>query len=364
MSDISTIATARREDAREKTTGRFGAHANTIPEAALLTVDDLNAREDLRERGEDAVSVARQERQFYGEVLSGVEDAANMYATRRGQFNDRDDIVGDTIVDILAQQKRGTKHINDGAFKQFTTRAVSSRYIDKDAHHTTLKGRRIFNERSEELMQELGRPLNPVERKALADEIRLSFAPGNRPSVGFETKNVPISLDLPVGEIGDTTLGDLLAADESGSSYATATSKAAAANDALEEGGSFKAADARKNIWNILADGNAPVVAIGSLSDDRAHRAAVEEFGGPAAVALAWQNAETAEDDPVNDALFAPFGNLSDKDREDVTSLLLRNPDYAAKVWDSAMTAAVDVQKFRALKRREARATARNSDAA
>lgn len=351
MTQISTIAADRREAAREAT-GQFGEQVHSTPEIALATIESIES--DLARR-----EAARAERQMFAEVLDGVERAANMYAARRGQWNDRDDIVGDTIVDIIGQQKRGTTHINDEAFKQYSTRAVSSRYMDPNVHHTALKARRIFNEKTEEFLQEHGRNMTRTERTELADSIRLSFPAGRRPTPGFETKEIAISLDMQLGEDGSTTLGDLIAAEEGGSDYATATTKAAAANDALEdENSSFKAADARKNIWNLLAE-EGPKVAVKSLEDDRAHRALVEQFGGAAAVARAWQEGETAEDDPVNDALFAPFGSLNEKQREQVTDVLTRNAAFAEKIWESAMTAALDVQKLRTIKRREARAAAR-----
>lgn len=353
MTQISTIAADRREAAREST-GKFGEQVHSTPEVALATVESIEL--DLARR-----EAAREEREAFAKVLDGVERAANMYATRRGQWNDRDDIVGDTIVDIIGQQKRGTTHITDEAFQQYSTRAVSSRYVDPNVHHTALKARRYFNEKTEEFLQEHGRSMTKAERTELADSIRLSFPAGRRPAIGYETKATVASLDMQIGEDGSTTLGDLIVAEEGGSGYATATTKAAAANDALEdENSSYKAADARKNIWNLLAE-DGPKVAVKSIEDDRAHRALVEQFGGAAAVARAWQEGDTAEDDPVNAALFAPFGALGDKDQERVTDVLVRNSAFAEKIWDSAMTAALDVQKLRTIKRREAREAARQA---
>ena len=362
MTQISTIAADRREAARENT-GQFGEQNHSNPEINLLTVEELNQRADLHELGMDRTATSAAERAYYADLLEGVEQAANMYAARRGQWNDRDDIVGDTILDILGQQKRGTAHINDAAFKQYSTRAVSSRYMDPEVHHRTLKARGMFKAKTEEFMQENGRVMTRKERQELADSIRMSFPAGQRPVPGFETKTYTTSLDLQVGEDGNTTLGDLIAAEETGSGYATATSAAAAANDALEdEKSSYKAADARKNIWNLLAE-EGPHVAVKSLDDDRELRSRVGAFGGPAAAALAWQQGETAEDDPVNDALFAPFGQLNEKQREQVTDVLVRNSAFAEKIWDSAMTAALDVQKLRTIKRREARAAQRSEAA-
>lgn len=351
MTQISTIAADRREAARENT-GQFGEQIHSTPEVALATVESIEQDQARRE-------AERAERQMFSKIYDGVERAANMYAARRGQWNDRDDIVGDTILDIIGQQKRGTTHVTDEAFQQYSTRAVSSRYMDPNVHHTALKARRKFNEMTEEFLQANGRTMTSQERTQLADDIRLSFPAGRRPSIGYETKQTFASLDMQLGEDGSTTLGDLIAAEEGGSGYATATSKAAAANDALEdEESSFKAADARKNIWNLLAE-EGPKVAVKSLDDDRVHRSLVENFGGAAAVARAWQEGETAEEDPVNDALFAPFGTLGEKEREQVTDVLVRNTAFAEKIWDSAMTAALDVQKLRTIKRRESRAAAR-----
>lgn len=352
MTQISATAVDRREEARQPS-GLFGHQTHTAPEATLLTVEDIDAANDRRE-------AERAERQMFAEVLEGVERAADMYASRRGQMNDRNDIVGDTILDIVGQQKRGTTHINDEAFKQYSTRAVSSRYVDPNAHHTTLKARRFFNAESEKFMQEHGREMTTREREELADSIRLAAPPKHRPAIGFEKKQIAISLDLEVGEDGSTTIGDLLPSRGQDSDNATSTSMAAEVNDALEdESSSYKAADARKNIWNILVQDDGPNVAVKSLKDDRAHRSLVAAAGGAAAVALAWQEGETAEDDPVNDALFAPFGSLSEKEREQVTQVLLRNPAYAEKVWDSAMAAALDVQALRTIKRKEARQAAK-----
>jgi hypothetical protein len=351
MTDTNTIT--RRENARE-TTGRFGEQEHTGPEVALaldsVSFDDLDARQADVER-------ASADRARWAKLLRNTEQAANGYAARRGQWNDRDDIIGDTIVDIIGQQKRGTNNLSDDAFVQHATRSVSQRYLDPNVHHTALTARKKYVAWVDEFMQDNGRMPTDAESKAKADEIRLSAEPGRRPSEGFERKMLFKELDAPVGTDGATTHGDLLAARDDASTYALDTSEAAKTLDSLEAENSLSKADVRKNIWNIIAE-DAPKVAALSLADDRGHRAAVTDFGGPAAVARAWQNGDTAEDHPANDGLFAPFGELDEHGKEQVTGILVRNSDHAERVWDAAMTAAVDVQKLRALKRREARQAA------
>lgn len=350
MPDMTDTNTIRRENARE-ITGRFGEQEHTGPEVTLAL--DTDPFDSLQAR-EDASAAAATDRARWAKLLRDSERAANGYAARRGQWQDRDDIVGDTLLDIIGQQKRGTNNLSDEAFVQHATRAVSQRYLDPHVHHTALTARKKYVDWVDQFMQDHGRMPSEAETKAKADEIRLAAEPGRRPAEGFERKTVFKELDAPVGEDGMTTRGDLLAARDTASAFATDESEAANVYESIEKGGSYSKADARKNIWNILA-ADAPHVAVKTLSDDRAHRAAVSEYGGPAAVARAWQNGDTAEDDPVNAALFAPFGDLDEHSKGQVTDVLLRNSEHADRIWDSAMTAAVDVDKLRAVKRREAR---------
>mgnify|MGYP003582921656 FL=1 len=351
MTRASTTIT-RREAARQKTTGRFGEQVRSSPEVALaldsISHDELDAAQARR----DAAAETRRE---VTDVLRAIEGGVGSFASKRNQWRNFDDIVGDTVIQIFTQHARGTSKLAPALGVHIAQR-VGVTYLYPDEHHTTRTARQKLNAWFDDFIQEHGRIPSGNERAAKAEEIRLAMPAGQRATAGFEDRRAFVSLEAPGegGEDGEIWFGDSIPDNRPGNDYALSQTRAAAANDALELGGTFRAADARKNIWNILAD-DGPQVAVKTIEDDRAHRAAVEEAGGAAAVARAWATGETEEDHPATAALFAPFGSISQEQRGEVSDILTRNAAYADKIWDSAMTAALDVQRLRAIKRRESR---------
>lgn len=291
------------------------------------------------------------------EMVAKVGEFARYY-TRRYNMDEstREEIVQDTILDVLGQQRRGAEHVLSHKFLNHATRAVASRYIDPNVHHTALTGRARLNARVDEEMQRLGRSLLPGEYDRLADEIRMSFPPGRRPSPGYQYREYVASLDKAVGEDGDTTLGELIpAAEAPEDSFATAATPAAAAVDALEEG-SISAAEARKAAWVLVAQ-DAPEPRAAAMKDDRPTRAYVAAAGGAAELARKWEQGLTTEEDDRH--LFAPFGDIDADARERVVSVLVRRRDYADDLWGAAVDAAVDHDARDAIRRAEKAAARR-----
>lgn len=345
-SGMTQIAVAARREAARERTGQFGEQVHSAPEATLFTVDEIDVAAERR-------AAAAKDRRFDEKWLKSVKAAAGWQSLRKGQYHNREEIMGDTVVQILDQTARGTGS-RDEALAMYVSRSVATVYATPGEHHTSRKARYDLNDWADRFAQEHGRWPTQAERASKADEIRLSRTAGQRPSVGFEDPVSITSMDDSSNEDVQSYSLSLTPREQSG--YATDTSRAAAAYDALEDdNSSFKPADARKCVWNLLSE-NGPQVAVKTIYDDRAHRAAVDAAGGPLAVARTWASGEAAEDDPAIVALFAPFGTrLTEKDREAAVDVLTRNAGYADKVWDSAMTAALDVQALRTIKRREAR---------
>lgn len=351
-----SVTAARREAARQRT-GQFGEQQHSAPEVALaldsFTFDDLDAAEERR-------AEAARERAATKAWLDTVKKSASFHAYHRGLGGDRKDIEGDTIVDILEQRSP-----MNSAYVSKVVKNKTAQYVNPGEHHTSITARRSLHVWTEAFLQENGRWPSPAERAAKAREIRFAMPAGNRASEGFEDRRVVLSLEgLTEGFAGEEESIETLISVVEQSDYAIDTSSAARANDALEDdGSSFRAADARKNIWNLLAGDAAPRIAVKTIGDDRAHRAAIDSIGGPTAAARAWAAGDTSEDDPATSALFAPFGShLTEKDRESVVNVLTRNAEYADKIWDSAMTAALDVQRLRSIKRRESRNAATQAE--
>jgi hypothetical protein len=347
MTGASTIA-RRREEARHRD-GQFGEQQHSRPEVALAldsnSYDAIDAAAERRAASERARSEAKK-------LLSAIQCGAA--SAVRGRLRPHfDDIVGDTVVDIFTQQARGSATL-DPALGVFVARRTAWKYLDPNVPHRDGSARRKLIAWSDEFAQTNGRFPSRKERAAAAERIRLALPAGRRPTLGFEDQLEFVPLDELTAD-GETTVGDTIPEAVPLSDYATSGSSAVEANESLDdERSSFRPADARKNIWNILAE-DGPLVAVKSIDDDRGHRAAVVGAGGVLSTALAWAAGDTPEDDPATDALFAPFGSIPEKSKEEVARILIRHGAYAEKIWDAAMTAALDPQRLRNIKRRESR---------
>lgn len=353
-SGMTQIAVAaRRESARERT-GQFGEQLHSAPEVSLalgsISDEEIDSAEQRR-RARSAIELEA------AQFLRAVESRVDWFAERRDKWSDRDDIIGDAVLSAMETRHRDLGTELTSGFANYMAGTTASQYIGPCVHHTSRRSRAELDSWFDAFLQEHSRFPTEVELAEKADEIRLAAPAGKRPVIGYE--NLPAIKSLDDG--GDYDSYGFAA--ESGSDYATDISRAASANDALEDDrNSFRAADARKCIWNLLSE-DGPQVAVKTIDDDRAHRAAVDAAGGPLAVARAWESGDIAEDDPATVALFAPFGTrLTEKDREAAADVLTRNAGYAEKVWDSAMTAALDVQRLRSIKRREARHAAAQAE--
>lgn len=148
-------------------------------------------------------------------LLKRVRVAALRYAGQKNLLEHVDDIAGDTVVMLMEQFSRGQRYVTDGAFINHATRAVASRYSAPGVHHRDIKARAILNSRIESFAQDNGREPKAAERRALADEVRLSFAAGRRPTLGYDTRTVrTISLDAPLRDEPGRTIMDKLIESE------------------------------------------------------------------------------------------------------------------------------------------------------
>lgn len=282
-------------------------------------------------------------REQAAELHETVQNMARMYASKYAMdAHTRDEIVQDTLVDVLAQHKRGAKHALDGAFLNRATRAVASRHFDPDAHHTTLTGRRLLAQREEAFMAEHGREVSTAERNRMADEVRMSFPAGRRPVVGFQFRNTPLSLDLPVGENGDTTFGDLLPARSDDIDYSEAANEAAAALDALEDQAVTRD-EVQRSAWTLIAP-DAPQPVPVSRHTATAARKHVKAVGDVAELARKFSRGQSTPEDDA--ALFAPFQSkehpLPVEGRDQVARALLKHPAYAGDLWNAALRSSKD----------------------
>lgn len=355
-----TIAVQQTIEDYRQDNGQFGEQFHTPAEPHLLTIEEI----EVNAAHLEAKAAGRAKAQG---VLGDTTQMASYYASSRGQMQDKDDIVGETIVDIYSQMVRGAKHYDQPAFIHAATRAKSYNLLAKGIHHSGFTARGMYKAAIDEATQERGHELSTKEKEQIAEQIRLSHPASRRPTKGYHRFTEVLSLDATLDGTDDVTLGHTIADIDRTSPFATSTSKAAAYVEALEdEKSSIKARDVRKNLWNILTDDGrkAPKVAVMSVKDDRAHRKAIDEFGGPLAIARAWELGDLGEDDAAVVALFAPFGDIDAKAQEKVISLITFKPELAEQVWDSAMTSATDQAARRVAIRRDQRAEQRKAERA
>lgn len=277
-------------------------------------------------------------------MMAKIQELARVQAAKRNfDTPTYDDIVQDTVVDLLTQHATGKGDMSrflEGRFLNRATAAVTSWYLANGEHHTTIRGRVQLRNKTEELQQQLGRSLTQRELNDLAEEIRLSFPAGRRPRLGYHVIQYDRSLDEVREGNGDGwSLHDALPAVEAEDVYGTMPTMAAAALESLEAEGGITLEQARGRAWNLIADSSgAPEVAAHSIKNPKPVLAAVRRAGGVAALVKAWDDdfitAEQAQ------ALFAPFGAQHYESREAIVRLLARHPAHAQRLWESAVDAA------------------------
>lgn len=334
MTNTFTSARQPRVSAGSPAGGQFAEKQHSAPEAGLQAAQDAD--------------VAR--------ALELIERSAAKFARRYNYSSEtRQDIVQDTVYDLLNQQKLyGLDEAHQAKLVNVAVRAVAQRYINPNVRHEDLTALNLLKQMVHSREQETGVKMTSAKIRALADEIRLGFPPGRRPGEMFWLENREFSLSMPVGE-GGTVYGDLLPASDVESPFAEDSSALADTVDALSirprdslldrDGNAVERvtpSQVRAEAWNHLSEvTGAPTVSRGQIPRVRAaslRAEAAARVGGISGLARAWQNGDTS---PADDAvLFAPFGDLSMKQREAVTDALLRKSEYADDLWDSAVTIA------------------------
>jgi hypothetical protein len=367
----TTTLTTSAADAREAarlTDGRFGEQEHSAPDEGLTSTWGRFGRDSSPADADDSSGSGRDEgdgewtltREESAVMLGEIQKMAKQYGYRYDlQAADRDDVVQDTILDVLGQHKRrsaagkDTSYLLGGAFLNTATRAVSQRALLPDVHHTTRTGRTMFAAARAEREQELGRELSKREADELAETVRLGFEPGRRPTAGYHRVQTPVSLETPIGD-GEATLGDFVPAPDDAPLTA---SKAAGALDDIDDADgalldatgearqeALKAREAareaaRGDVWGLVS-GDAPQPVPNRVTDPHAVRQRVAALGGAAAMARAWEAGDLSLEDEA--VLFAPFDTKTARDSAEVAAVLSRYSDYADELFHAAVTASTD----------------------
>lgn len=259
-----------------------------------------------------------------------------------------EDMAQDAWVEILEHNERHggvAERITQKALLNHIARTRATRYggdVRFGLRTEDFAGRRKFREAELAFAAEHGRPMRPSEVEKLAEDVRLSFRAGNRPSIGFHKTRTQLSLDATYGD-GDveTSIASTLVAEDDEIAFDETEDAAARALHAFENQHATKD-DIRKELWPIVSIrvAGAPQVHRGSLDPSiaKAHKQSVTKAGGAHSIALRWLDGEsTTEED---EALFAPFGDIDATERQKAVDVLTDNPRFADRLWASGLAAA------------------------
>lgn len=400
MSQISTSAQAARENARD-TDGRFGEQDHARADGVDLWADDAfdwmagGPDEEALENAE--ARLERAEPEIDEQARRAEEEAARRKAERLASVGTREQLrrleqddrsaqkflrnaelaaygrasMGDLAVtddDDLAQEAmldtlRAQKDASDARDLATVPRSYMRRIVNARAMRTftsvssrDIRGNAELSRRQKALEAELGRGLGDRERDRLAEQVRMSFPPKERPSEGFHISRVAGRLDAPVGGDDDSaSKAAMLAAPDDTYAAVDADPEQDRMEALLER---LRQVRAKRNHlrtvdypWQIgAATASArdqwrhpipqPVVRSVGRSAAAATTTRISARGGAAECAKAWLDG----DETVGPDLFRPFGDLDRDGQDAVADFLLEQRDehgdaHANAAFASALTA-------------------------
>lgn len=321
--------------------GKGGQFATKTNDAPLGSLEDLAV--DAPKRSSELTTEAiRQSQQIMERT------AVQMTRSFRIDQSNADDIVQDAWVLLLERdQRRGdiADRTSERAFLNLTTRNRANHYGNDrrfGLRSEEFAARRQLRALADTFHADNGRRMTPNEYAAAAAEVRMSFPAGARPKDDFYREISQLSLNVTISDTGETTLGDTLIGDvNERDSWDEQEDAAALALHTFENKQATKA-DVTKDMWRILSlriDGAPqPVAESVDPTAVKAYRRTVKAFGGAHKLGLAWLDGESTPEQDA--ALFAPFGDLDNKQRQAVVDVLDSSPQFADRIWQSGLAAA------------------------
>jgi len=266
---------------------------------------------------------------------------------------DVQDAIGETLLELAKRLEAG--HPVPGAIVQRVATTVCSRFVNGPVRHETAKALRILKERvaTEEAL--LGRALSSRAVAALAEEVRLGpdFNPRHRPVERFhlvEGFSKPLSIDRYDADVVDVLLSRAIdarasvdvTADAAVAGLAGATAGGACDRllDRLERGRVTRR-EAKLELWGaVAADEELPRPTRGRL--DRRLAADLQAYveGLPEGVVTACRDQLDGRATRAVVALFAPFAELDESQRDAIAEALARRGAFATRIWASAVAQA------------------------
>lgn len=333
---ITSAGTAVARESARRSNGEFGTQP--LAEADLDSID-------LDTSGSTLTDFDWDDHEALNELVDTTYMAARQ-ATRRTGSADRgysvDDVAQDAFVAILERRAKGKgvdnvhAYVNRAASNAAAKAGRSVRSEDFAAYRT-------YQTRSQQMSGALGRPLTSGEEQALATQIRDDWHDQrHKPSVDF-VQNVRGRERLTDDIVETSMLNGGIAPLHHTDGPTNEVAPGSWLDRGLDavEGDERNLREARKMLWNAMAErSGAPIIDEAHLG----HRAVTHARKSIATdadmEALLDRYDEGRLDADSTKALFAPWGETSPAEREQVAQVLRGAPAYAYGIWDSALRAA------------------------
>ena len=322
--------------------GQFADEARA--ESGVVLADPLAGRDaDLVERAgaDNGAALAR----------SALLSAQHTVRVRNLRYVSADDLAQDTITRVLEARanaiagERAPHPATEAYVQQIAGGfgAIAARGALRAEEHKAIG---IFTRRVSEKEAEMHRALTGKERDAIAEDIRATWPDQrHKPSKDFVqfAAMKTWSLDQTSGW-GHRTLGDEVS-ERISQREIESVDPDSGYQRTMELVESGQRSAARRQVWDALAELNGVprVTARVGRSKALSVRMVITEAGGVSEVVRRW--AQTGEDTPASDALFAPFGSVDVDGKDAIADMLSRNRDRAEDLFSAALQAAAALPK-------------------
>jgi len=281
------------------------------------------------------------------QIIDTARHWSRRYANKFGI--DADDLEGDLLVRFYDQIAKHSelRFANVQAYINTLANHIAIETLSGSSSYIR-QAYRQYNQLCEAEVQRLGRELTPSEEAKIASGVISSRPPGRRPPVGFHKRiigrhhrHVPVDDVDDVEDVEDRALDVELLEDRYrpvGAGELDGPSE-----DIVDLVARGERAVAVRQAWDALARlrGSSVRVATSSLTEGQAAaaRRVVAAAGGMASLAKCYTSGLIEEQAEI-DAMFAPYGDLSDDEQEQVVAILRSHPDLADNIWGAAVNAA------------------------
>lgn len=355
--NTSSTSTVNRVAIGKFGAGRFDFKVNN--EADIDLVDD-EMYDDIIDEEQSDISIDAEKLSVHGKFTP--EQAADLLDQFRSLARsksyssvDSDEVASEACAKYLEGIAKGWDVRDHRGLIVSLVSRTRARSTQNEHDHWNRKAMKQYHKQVEMEESFLHRPLTPSEKKTVADDVRTRWIDWERrPAENFHLQNTTY---IPIDAVDENGYSRIenevgLRASTSGSSIDFEGEMTRAALDTAEGVGADGSLpnkaprgaklSSAKFSWNALAeisDTKLPIITENSISKRQRTNmlAAVKESGLTVPeIASQW---ERGVRNSTTDALFMPFGeDVSESAKQNIADKLIEHPDYAEKLWNSAVT--------------------------